>query len=255
MHHVLRGSIAAIAGLILLSSPVHARRIAIPPLPDRLAKSAAIVVGKVTSIETKTVKTPQGEMAVAVFKVEAGSGDTRGLTHIKVAFQSQQLMNGEEYCLMLSKGKDQDHYTVPQFWDRIGKRDGNYEAQAAIVKKAITFLEDPKKGFQSKDAGDRLLTAALLLGKYRPWGQGSQKQEAIDAAESKMILEALAEADWQKFDALTQLNGQQLFARLGLTAADGWTPPMNFQQMGPAAKEWLKANAGKYRVKRFVTEK
>lgn len=255
MHLLLRGSLTAVIGLFVLISAAEAKRIAIPPLSDRIAKAAVVVVGKVTSIENKPVKTPNGEMAVAVVKVEAGSGEVKGLTHIKVAFPAEVIANGEEYGLFLSKVKDQNFFTVLNYNDVLRKSDGNFDSQMQVVKKAVEFLNEPKKGFTSKNTDDHLLTASLLLGKYRPWGTASDKLEAIDAAESKQILEALAAADWQKIDPVTQINAQQMFFRLALTPADGWMQPANFQQIGPAAKEWLKANADKYRVKRFVFEK
>ena len=114
------------------------------------------------------------------------------------------------------------------------------------------LMADPNKGLKSKSADDRLLTAALLLAKYRPYAMASQKTEAIDETQSKLILEALASADWKKTDNLMRFNGQALFYRLGVTAQDGWKQPGDFQQFETAAKEWLKSNAGTFRIKRFV---
>jgi hypothetical protein len=40
---------------------------------------------------------------------------------------------------------------------------------------------------------------------------------------------------------------------LNLQPADGWQA-VGFQQLETAAKQWIKDNAGKYRLKRYVVE-
>jgi len=45
-----------------------------------------------------------------------------------------------------------------------------------------------------------------------------------------------------------------MFFQLGLTPADGWTQPRNFAEIQEAAKKWLKENAGKYKMKRYVRD-
>ena len=47
-------------------------------------------------------------------------------------------------------------------------------------------------------------------------------------------------------------NPQLLFLQLGLEAKDGWEQPKELNAVPAAAKQWLKENAGTYRVKRFV---
>jgi hypothetical protein len=252
MHTMLQGALAALLGLTTLVGPAAGKRIAIPPLPDRIAKAQAIIIGKVTSVENKPVKTASGEFAVAVLKVENGLVGVKGLTHIKIAFQPGQLEPGQEACWMLTKMPGENYFMAPDYFSTIRKDDPTYAAQVELVKRSAVILEDPVKGLKGKDANDRLLAAAVMLGKYRPWATASQKQEDIDAVQSKLILEALAEVDWNKFDPNLHVNAQQLFYRLGVTEKDGWVPPMNFQQFAPMAKERLKANAEKYRIKRFV---
>ena len=46
-----------------------------------------------------------------------------------------------------------------------------------------------------------------------------------------------------------------MFFRLGLTPKDGWTQPKDFNQTADEAKKWLKNNADKYRIERFVADK
>src|SRR5262249_20100477 len=118
---------------------------------------------------------------------------------------------------------------------------------------------DPMASLKSKDADERVLTAGMLIHRYRDYRKnptGKAKQEPIDAAESKQILLALAEADWNKGGTPGSIHPQMAFGMLQLTDADGWRPdfkdPNGFQT---AAKKWLKDNADKYRVKQFVPEK
>jgi hypothetical protein len=84
---------------------------------------------------------------------------------------------------------------------------------------------------------------------------GPPKQEPIDGARSKRILEALADADWSNTPGRPgMLNPQSMFFRLGLTPQDGWEPPKDFRQLPEIAKKWLKDYADSYRVKQFVSE-
>jgi hypothetical protein len=80
------------------------------------------------------------------------------------------------------------------------------------------------------------------------------KTQPIDARESKLILEALAKADWTKDRADFRLTPAQLFAQLGATAQHGRDPP-NFrtsQERETAAKRWLSDNAETFRIEAFA---
>ena len=113
---------------------------------------------------------------------------------------------------------------------------------------------------KGKNADDRFLTAAMLIARYRTPRPGETKTEAIDAEESKLILQALADADWTVKPApgilgLQTMNPQNIFYRLNLTPQDGWTQPTDVKDVPDAAKQWLKDNAEKYRIQRFVADK
>ena len=83
---------------------------------------------------------------------------------------------------------------------------------------------------------------------------GATKTEAVPAEESRLILRALADADWSG-RAFAPLSPQGVFLRLGLTEKDGWKPPADLRNFPAAAQKWLKENAGKYRVRRYVPAK
>src|ERR1700738_5017845 len=95
----------------------------------------------------------------------------------------------------------------------------------------------------------------MLETRYRTPKAWAQKTEAIGAEESKRILQALAEADWtpKPGDAFVT-TPDKAFAQLGLTDKDGWAQPADFKDYPEAAKKWLKENADKYRIQRFVAD-
>src|SRR4051812_11848327 len=79
--------------LLFSTASAKARAIAIrlSPLPERVATADAVVVGKVTGIEDKTVTATsfpgtkdKVEYHVAVVKIADGLMGTKGLTHIKI---------------------------------------------------------------------------------------------------------------------------------------------------------------------------
>src|SRR6516162_447515 len=110
-------------------------------------------------------------------------------------------------------------------------------------------------GLKSKDAQERLMTAGLLIARYRTPQPGAAKTEPIDGEESKLILTILADADWSQPFRFGQMSPQQMFGQLNLTKEDGWVPPQNIrtpQDYGNAARTWLREHANTYRIKRFV---
>jgi hypothetical protein len=116
---------------------------------------------------------------------------------------------------------------------------------------------------KAKSADDRFLTAAMLIGRYRSVQFGAApagtKNVPIGAEESKLILQALAGADWTKNDPDSQLSPQRSFFQLGVTDQDGFKIPPpgpgGVQDVAGAAKAWLKSHAATYRVQRIVAEK
>jgi hypothetical protein len=259
------------------------------PVAMRVALAEAVVVGKVTSIEEKTVSAPRfandtagGEYQIAVVKVEDAIQGAKGLTHVKVGFLPAQpgvvrpgamrpvtLAKDQEVCLFLTPHFKASFLTVPQYFDAVDKANPNFDKEVAEAKRCAKLLADPKAGLQSKDADDRYTTAAMLLVRHttpKTLGDPNAKKEPIDAAESKAILQALAEADWAnpKQELRLYMNPQAMFNRLALTEKDGWTPPMievmgnkliDAKALPEAARKWLKDNAGTYRIQRFVEEK
>jgi hypothetical protein len=259
------------------------------PIPLRAAKADVVVVGKVTKIEDKTVSAPafpgapnKVEYQIAVVKVDDPILNAKGVKEIRVGFQPANpgvirpggyrpvtLVEDEEALLFLTKAPEGDFYLMPVNGDAVKKANNeSYDKDIKEAKKAAKLLEDTTAGLKAKDAEDRFVTAAMLIERYRtrkPPFTGQPKEEPIDAAESKLILEALRDADWTppqpKAGAGMPLTPLNTFYHLGLTKDDKWEPPV-VQPGAPfdptaapkAAQAWLKDNAGTYRIKKFVPE-
>jgi hypothetical protein len=283
-----RTLLAGIAGLSCLAlmiavAPARALMIAPQPVPLRVASAEVVVVGTVTSIEDKSVSAPRfpgdtekGEYQVAVVKIDEAILGAKGLTHLRVGFlpapaggpsvrpairpgvRPVTLVKGQEVCLFLTPHCDANFFVAPAYYDVIDKKNNDkFGDEVKEARKAAQLLADPDAGLQAKNAEDRFLTAALLITQYRtPKPSASPpREEPIDAARSKRILEALAGADWSNTNSRRgPLNPQGMFFRLGITPQDGWEQPKDFRQFPEAAKKWLKERAETYRIKKFVPE-
>jgi hypothetical protein len=266
-------------------------RIAPNPLPVRVASAKTIVVGEVTAIEDKMVSArafpgaqDKQEYKIAVIKVSDPILGAKGLTHVRVGFlppaaplpapgpglvrpgfrrvPGVTLQVGQEACFLLAP-----HFEAPfemvQGWDGVlNKKDGDlYDKQITVIKRCAKLLEHPMDGLKSRNADDRLTTAAMLIGRYRTaqfFGPGAPKQEPIGAEESKLILLALADGDWTKND-FQQVSPARSFYMLGVTEKDGLRFPVGgvrtMDDQARIIKAWLKQHAGTYRIQRFVVEK
>src|SRR5262249_3741889 len=150
-------------------------------------------------------------------------------------------------------------WVAPQYYDVAYKGPGMYDNELKEARSSAKVLSDPKAALESKDANDRFMAASMLIQHYRSprrYLQGQAKTEQISAEESKRILEALLEGDWPRTEPhrFAAPNPAQSFMQLGLTPAEGWTQPANFQDLPMAAKKWLKENLEKYRIKRVIVE-
>jgi hypothetical protein len=288
--------LAALAGLALLAAVLpagaKAMMIAPAPIPQRVALADAVVVGKVTAIEDKTVSVSQVpgakekiEYHVAVIKVQDDLLGAKGLTHIKVGFiipkevpapppgpgggirlpirryPTVKLEVDQEVCIFLKKHHEGEFYVAQNYFDVIDKKSPTFEKEVELAKKCAKALADPKASLKSKDADERLTTAGMLVARYRGFRGPNAKTEAINADESKLILTALAEADWTKPFSRDTISPLQVFGQLSVTEKDGWNwkpapgvpvAPTAYQD---AAKAWVKANAETYRIQRFTEEK
>jgi hypothetical protein len=252
-----RTMVGVLAGLFVLAAPLSARIIEPPPISDRVAASAAVVTGKITAIEKRTVKAKDGtEYHIAVVKIDEGLLGTWGLTHVKVGFVPHPRVNtwenlkvGQEGCFLLSKVAGQPFLVIRSQEDLLLKSEyaEHYQKNLEAVRRCARALENAAAGLKSKDPEERYLAAAMLVKKYRVRRDTPGKFEPLPVAQSKPILEALAGvATWRNNREDRGLNPSTVFYQLG--EKPGWTPPNSFEQFVDEAPKWLKANAGTYRI-------
>lgn len=271
MRQLLLGGLVMLASLAFAAQPVRARIMAPAPVPERVAVAECVVAGKVTAIEEKTVSVPsrpgapdRTEYAIAVVKIDEAFVGATGLTHLRIGFSPQantrfpqlNLKAGQEACFFLKKHPAESFYVTQMYFDVLDKQTTpTFDKELAVVRQCAKLLKDPSASLKAGSADDRLFTAAMLVTRYRTPPTGSappHKTEPIDAEQSKLILQALADADWSKASPQFRITPLATFYRLALKPEDGWTTPKKFQEVPDAAKKWLRENAGKYRIERFV---
>jgi hypothetical protein len=283
---------AAFTGLSCLAAaaPARAMLIAPAPIPQRVATAEVVVVGKVTGFADKTVSAPVApgstekmEYQIALIKVGDVLLGDKDAKEIKVGFPPPAaggpigrpggirrppfaLVQDQEACFLLSKNAGGDFYAVGPYYNVINKKAGDqanpdFDKELAEVKRCLKLLADSKAALTGNSAEDRTLTAEMLVARYRlpRAGLTGDKTEDLGAEESKLILKALADADWDAKPAPgrpgMQMSPLNSFFQLGLTEKDGWAPPKEGADLAAAAKKWLKENADKYRLQRLVPEK
>jgi hypothetical protein len=247
------------------------------PLPNRVAGAEIVVVGKVTAFEEKTVMVApfpgaktKTEFKIAVITVSDPLMAPKGTKTIRIGFVPPQPMVvvspppfqatiGQEGCFFLTKlGEGEGDFFVPRgqlgFLD---KKNASFDKDIALVKRCVKILEDPNAALKGKNGEDRFLAAGMLVARYTTRKSPNAKAEPIDAEQSKLILQALAAADWTSAPDMMQLSPLMVLYRLPLTAKDGWTPPSPKNQAAYAAyiQQWLRDHADSYRIQRFVAEK
>lgn len=237
------------------------------PLARFLAAST-VVVGKVQSVETEAIESGGLKYSIANVKVEDGLIGTKNVTHLKVGFISAQrgteLASGGQYLLFLTKHPSEGFQIIPPMALPIPASDeAKYKKAVAEVEKAATAVKDPTAALKAEKAADRGHAAVVLLTMYRTPPTGSPRlmdNEDLSADESKLLLDALAEADWAT--ETHGISGFSAFRGLNLTAKDGWTPPgvkpgvSVFDEYKKAFVAWRGTAAGtEYRVKKLVPKK
>lgn len=252
-----------------------------PPLPERIALADMIVVGKVTSMDAEPVDALPvmpipGVANLVTYRIANVSVDrpllgARTVTRVRVGyvpladnhkparFDLKALACEQAGCFFLRKHPHEPFYVVSYSYDVIGSSDAKaYNRELTELARCVRLLTDVQAGLRAKESNDRLLTAALLIYRYRTPRhvyRGKPSTESIDAEESKQILSALAEADWNVKDSSAWLTPLSLFLRLGLTEEDSWRPPAKLPDVAPAAQRWLRDHAATYRIQRYVPPK
>src|SRR5262245_4144249 len=192
------GGLAALVALTMSAPSLPAEVLAPPPVPYRVAGADIALVGKVVRVEDKAVTLPDGaEMRVAVLQVGTPVMGVHGVTHVRVTFpagdnsrfpQLSLKPDQERLFYLHDAGAKEPLYAACNYWDVVAKDGPQFAAEVEQAKKFGKVLDDRMAGLKSADEKERLLTAALLVTRYRTSHPGAAKQVPIDAAESKLIL-------------------------------------------------------------------
>jgi hypothetical protein len=234
-----------------------------------------VIVGQVTSVPEDPVyalslpkiagasKVPHQMAVVRIDGVVVGAKDLRQL---RVGFIAPppsprrrpgfQWSVGQQGCFFLRRHPEEPFWVLQADSDMLDKgRDKDFDRRLALVRRCGKLLEDVEAGLRARDADDRLLTAGMLILRYRTPQfvyRGAPKTELIDAEQSRRILAVLAEGEWTERDLRDPMGRLRLFFRLGLTNRDGWKPARSDKDAAEAAQAWLRANASTYRIRRYV---
>lgn len=257
-----------------------------PPLSAaaKAMNADAVVVGKVTGIETEAMEVLPFEKApakvkvhVATIKVESGLIGAKNLTHLKVLIEAkpEQPRPGRPGPITLADGQDglfflHRHPTTEGYFvlfvgsPPVGPTAPTYAADVATATGIAAVLNAPLTALAAEKADDRLSAAFTLLGRYRRTHSGPTAEEAIPAGETKAILKILADADWAR-TVPAERNGARWGPRVlldwvGLTpGVPGGLPVVT---VGPgedisaktreAYKVWYAKHAATFEIKRFV---
>ncbi len=247
---------SVLAALVLVSAAAGG---AMAPLsmPLQVATADAIFVGKVTAAPggpmASGVAGDARKMTLAPVTVSAsflgGAGKNVEVGAFTPAYRGSPpaLVKGVEYLFLVKRhpARKNTYYAASIY--EVHQLGGSTKGLVDEAKRLAALLADPMKTLAGKD---RASAAAMLVLRYKTAGGAGAKTEAVPAEECKLLLTALAEADWKGGDWMT--SPRQAFARLNLTAADGWAMPADAAAFDTAAKKWLKENAGKYKMTRHV---
>jgi hypothetical protein len=281
---LLTGCVVAV-----LAAPAEAKRVARAFTPvEKFARAEVVVTGTVSAVEKEMVnavrfrgdaeKVPHKVVVIKIDKPLLG-GD--GVTHVKVGFvppppadpnvpvrpvrggfRPVDLKEGQEGLYFLTKHPSGEFYTIAPMMAPLDPKADGYKAQAEQVTRAAAALADPVKALKAEKAADRYAAATALLLRYRALPEDGRETETVKvpAEESKLILKALAEADWKKPDA-DGVNPMQAFYQLGLNDAAGWKQPQvkpgaDFQEMMKEAfVKWLDGAGKDYQIQKNVPKK
>jgi tetratricopeptide (TPR) repeat protein len=241
-----------------------------PPIAQRVALADAIVVGQVTAVEGDPVeafpllkvrggrKVPFTIAQVRVDRVLLGPAD---LGRVRVGVGPgpavASLTEEQTGCFFLHKHPEESLYVLAARWEFVDRRHEDFATALALAGRCAALLGNADEGLRSNAADDRLLTAALLIFRFRTARSaysGDPRTELIDPELSRRILAVLREGPLTDKAAREPTGRLTLFFRLGLTEEDGWRPPRDLQGITAAAEKWLAEHAATYRIRRYVPE-
>jgi hypothetical protein len=244
---------------------------------QRILYSDVTVLGTITSIERDEIEIPNPQptlppmsFRVAVVRIEQAIGGAKNVTHVKVLFTGEQLCPGQEVCLFLNRHATQTGYftaaSQAPWLDRANPRD---KATWTALETVLPAVSDPVAALKSGDDNERFRAAAYLTLRYRKTAAGvpadKYDTESVSADESQLILNALADVDWDR--ATDGVNHWEVYHALGLkqenggfphcdVLADGKLMPLHFRggrnEMRTAFQQWLTERGATYQIQKLI---
>jgi hypothetical protein len=248
--------------LALVTEATRAERAPPRPVRMRVAFADATFVGKVTSLADKDIPADLAKgdgLMIRLASVVVTSRLTGGVgKNIEVGiiasrrFAASAVAKGDELLFFAHRHPTRKNTWIVYPYDGYIAMGPGGKAVVDEARSAAALIVDPMKALKSKDGGHRAAAAALLVHRYRTAPPFGPKTEAVPAAESKLILQALADGDWKSTPFWGAANPRTAFPLLALTDKDGWKPPSELEKFHEAARKWLRDNAGKYKMTRYA---
>jgi hypothetical protein len=280
----MKQTVMAVAALLACAAPTPAQRggLAPPqPVPLRAVFSEVVVVGTLGKAEEKTIPATvflgakaKAEYRVLELKVEEGLRGAKKGDVLRFGFlvprpdrngrvprpdtpEAVTYRTGQGCLFFLRKHHDEGFYTPLEYGLPIDQKGKSYAADLKLTRRCLKLWADPKAGLRAKVAEDRLLTAGLLIHVYRHYQAGKYglETEEIPAEECKLILRALAEADWEakvRPGGSVEMTPRWLFFRLEIGFKDGWGPATGVDEINRSARKWVQDHADTYRIRRYA---
>ena len=220
-------------------------------------------------VETITLLVGPADPAQIPF--DDGNGRMAAMPSFRPWLNNVQVIDGQEGVFFVTKHpfSNKHSYLVPGAVP-LNALDTKYKDNLAVIEKVQAVLKDPIKALKAEKAEDRFIAAQTLVQKYRaypPQAVNGVEEVAIDAEQSKLILAAILEGDFAKYDKPVQgnvgneyweNNPANLTSQLGLYAGGNGFPQF---QAPPGThnatfkeklKEFLETDTGKkYVIKSF----
>jgi len=182
------------------------------------------------------------------------------------------LTAGTEGVFFLSQHHDGDFYILAYngMAAPLNKKDENFKKELEAIKKVAKTIDDPVTALKAKELDDRYAAATMILQRYNQSRTGGTAREAIPAEENKLIVALMLELPWQpKLDqprtgsdpvppSRSQLwyminPNEQGFKQPVIKPAKPGEPQPDYNKiMDEATGSFLKDNAAKIKIKRFV---
>jgi hypothetical protein len=182
-----------------------------------------------------------------------------GLGRARLYNPPMNLTVGQDGLFFLPKHGQENFYLAPPYTNFVMRQENsNFDSEVKSAKRIAKVLENVPVALKGRDKQDRYIAAAVLVSKYRNNPTGlPMKETPIDATESRLILQAMAEHDW----AVGYVNPSipspaELFNQLAIADKDGYklVNARNQQDITQAMQEWVTGHSDKYVIKKLVAD-